>query len=60
MRKFYKISREDIEEVSPDEWDLAMLNEIKNTPEEQQSYITQEQLLAELGLQDYDLWSFRF
>lgn len=50
MRKFYKISREDIEEVSPDEWDLAMLNEIKNTPEEQQSYISQEQLLSELGL----------
>ena len=46
MRKFYKNSRDDIEEVSPDEWDLEMLNEIKNTPEEQQSYITQEQLLA--------------
>lgn len=45
-----KISWDDIEEVSPDEWDLEMLNEIKNTPEEQQSYITQEQLLAELGL----------
>lgn len=50
MRKFYKISWDDIEEVIPDDWDLAMLNEIKNTPEEQQSYITQEQLFAELGL----------
>ena len=28
-----KISWDDIEEVSPDEWDLVMLNEIKNTPE---------------------------
>lgn len=45
-----KISWDDIEEVSPDEWDLVMLNEIKNTPEEQQAYITQDQLLAELGL----------
>lgn len=45
-----KISWDDIEEVTPDDWDLAMLNEIKNTPEEQQSYITQDQLLAELGL----------
>ena len=50
MRKVYKISLDDIEEVSPDELDLTMLNEIKNTPEEQQSYITQDQLLAELGL----------
>jgi len=45
-----KISWDDVEEVSPDDWDTAMLNEIENVPEEQQSYITQEQLLAELGL----------
>lgn len=40
----------DIEEVEPDEWDLAMLKEIKENPEEYQPYMTQEQLIAELGL----------
>ncbi len=45
-----KISWDDIEEVEPDEWDLAMLKEIEENPEEYQPYMTQEQLIAELGL----------
>ena len=45
-----KVSWNDIEEVEPDEWDFAMIKEIEENPEEYQPYMTQEQLLAELGL----------
>lgn len=45
-----KVSWDDIEEVEPDEWDLAMMKEIEERPEDYQPYITHEQLMAELGL----------
>lgn len=45
-----KISWDEIEEVEPDEWDLAMMKEIEENPEEHQTYMTQEQLIKELGL----------
>lgn len=40
---------EDIEEVEPDEFDLAMLKEIEENPECHE-FISQEEVLKELGL----------
>lgn len=45
-----KVSWNDIEEVEPDDWDLAMIKEIEENPEEYQPYMTHEQLIAKLGL----------
>lgn len=39
----------DIKEVSPDEWDLKMLNDIENNPDCHE-FISQEELLKELDL----------
>ena len=40
---------EDIEDVEPDEFDLAMLKEIEENPECHE-FISQEEVLKELGL----------
>ena len=40
-------SWDDIEEVSPDEWDLKMLNDIENNPDCHE-FISEEELLKEL------------
>lgn len=40
---------EDIEEVTPDEWDLKMLDNIDQNPD-CRDFISQEELLKELGL----------
>lgn len=45
-----KLSWDDIEEIEPDEWDLAMMKDMKEHPEDCQPYMSQEQLLSELGL----------
>ena len=45
-----KATWDQIEEVTPDEWDLAMIKEIEENPEEHRPYLSQEQLMAELGL----------
>ncbi len=42
-------SWDDIEEVSPDEWDLKMLDDIKSNPD-CHKFISQEDLLKELNL----------
>lgn len=42
-------SWDDIEEVSPDEWDLKMLNDIENNPDCHE-FISEEELLKELDL----------
>lgn len=42
-------SREDIEEVSPDEWDLKMLDDIDQNPDCHE-FISQETLLEKLNL----------
>lgn len=42
-------SWEDIEEVSPDEWDLKMLDQIAKNPDCHE-FISQEELLEELGM----------
>lgn len=42
-------SWDDIEEISPDEWDLKMLNDIKKNPDCHE-FISQEDLLKELDL----------
>lgn len=39
----------DIEEVSPDEWDLKMLNDIENNPDCHE-FLSQEELLKELDI----------
>ncbi len=44
------ISWDTIEEVEPDEWDLAMLKQIEEEPDDHQPFMTQAQLIAELGL----------
>ena len=54
METRYTLTRKtawsDIEEIKPDDWDLAMMKEIEENPEEHTAYISQEQLMAELGL----------
>lgn len=42
-------SWEDIEEVSPDDWDKKMLSEIENTPDCHE-FISEADALKELGL----------
>lgn len=42
-------SWEDIEEVTPDEWDLKMLDDIDNDPDCHE-FISQDELLKELDL----------
>ena len=42
-------SWEDIKEVSPDEWDLKMLDDINKNPDCHE-FVSQEDLLKELGL----------
>lgn len=42
-------SWDDIEEVSPDEWDLKMLDDIEKNPDCHE-FISQEELLRELDL----------
>lgn len=42
-------SWEDIEEVSPDDWDLKMLEDIEKNPD-CHKFISQEELLKELGI----------
>ena len=42
-------SWEDIEEVTPDEWDLKMLDEINRNPDCHE-FVSQEDLLKELNL----------
>lgn len=42
-------SWDDIEEVTPDEWDLKMLDEIDKNPDCHE-FISQEELLKELDL----------
>ena len=39
-----------VEEVAPDEWDLAMIKEIEENPEEHRPFLSQEQLMAEVGI----------
>ena len=41
-------SWEDIEEVTPDEWDLKMLDDIDKDPDCHE-FISQDELLKELG-----------
>ena len=42
-------SQDDIEEVTPDDWDLKMLDDMDNNPDCHE-FISQEELLKELGL----------
>ena len=42
-------SFDDIEEVEPDEWDIAMLNEIENDPDCHE-FISSEDAMKEIGL----------
>ena len=54
MTSHYSLTKnatwDQVEEVTPDEWDLAMIKEIEENPEEHRPYLSQEQLMAELGL----------
>jgi len=45
-----KVTWDQVEEVAPDEWDLAMIKEIEENPEEHRPFLSQEQLMAELGI----------
>ena len=49
LNNFSTKSWEDIEEVSPDEWDITMLNDIANNPD-CHDFVSQEDALKELGL----------
>ena len=49
LNNFSTKSREDIEEVSPDEWYVTMLNDIANNPDCHE-FVSQEDALKELGL----------
>lgn len=49
LNNFSTKSWEDIEEVSPDEWDITMLNDITNNPDCHE-FVSQEDALKELGL----------
>lgn len=42
-------SWDEIEEITPDDWDLKMLDDMNNNPDCHE-YISQEELLKELGL----------
>lgn len=44
-----KFSWDDIKEVEPDEWDLAMLKEIKENPD-CHAFVSQDELMEELEL----------
>ena len=54
MTSHYSLTKnatwDQVEEVTPDEWDLAMIKEIEENPEEHRPYLSQEQLMADLGL----------
>lgn len=54
MTSHYSLTKnatwDQVEEVTPDEWDLAMIKEIEENPEEHRPYLSQEQLMAELGV----------
>ncbi len=54
MTSHYSLTKnatwDQVEEVTPDEWDLAMIKEIEENPEEHCPYLSQEQLMAELGV----------
>ena len=53
--QFQDRSWENIEEVTPDEWDLKMLNEIKEDPD-CHKFISSSEAMKQLGL-DILFWS---
>ncbi len=49
LSRFPAGSWDDIEEVTPDEWDQQMLQDIKNNPDCRE-FVSRKEALAELGL----------